>query len=84
MVNSAPLSATMPLIMPKLELDARWLTPDRAADLLGVARPTFFKMLKRGALGKVNRRELHARAVFYWQPDLERYLREMGGPPSED
>ena len=69
--------------MPQIELDPRWLSPDAAADFIGVARVTFYRLLRRDKLGHIRKREVHARAVFYWQPDLEKYRQDISGPPPD-
>lgn len=76
-----PSTNTQAMSMPKVNLDPRWLTPDQAAEFLGVGRQGFYKMVRRGDFGTLNRREINKRAVYYWQPDLERYLQAMAGPP---
>lgn len=83
-----PATLTLPdtirVTMSPRQLDPRWLTPDAAADFLGVSRSTFFRLQREGRLADVRTASPHARAKYYWQPDLERFLDTLYPPPPDD
>jgi excisionase family DNA binding protein len=58
--------------------DPRWLTIEKAGEVLGVSRVTFWRLASKGELPGV-RTFRPSKTTYYWQPDLERLVAERGG-----
>ena len=67
--------------MPTRETNPDWLDPDEAADLLKVARATFYRMIRRGDLAGVREYRPSTRRgrfspVYYNRADLMKWMEE--------
>lgn len=67
-----------------MPLDARWLNPEQAAELIGYNRSTIFKMLKDGRLSSVKTFRPGPRRLYFWRPDLEAWIERGGVAPNTD